>query len=157
MGLAIRLRSPVVVRVSGSDLGDVYKDDNGHLWRYETRPALPSGEIRAVTDAYGGAATSWVDRSLLGTSDHDETNASIELKAAILGAAEKAGDFGTPGGGGSTPSPTKKVTSPSMPSGSTTKPEIEPYAAAASSSGNNMLFIILGMIGAGLIAWKFVG
>jgi hypothetical protein len=154
----IRIRQPHVVRVGGTDLGDSYRDDNGHLWWYERRAALPFGEIRAFTDAYGGAQTEWTARSPLGLKDHDDTNASIEMKAAILGVAEKVGEVVSetpPSGGKSTP----KSSASSFKTYATEEEGVEEQSASArvaSSSSNSVLLIFLGMIGAGLVVWKLV-
>ena len=60
---------------AGEDLGDFYKDRNGKLWRWDYRDRLALlHDIRAVTDAYGGAESRWYtpdDATLV--SDRKET------------------------------------------------------------------------------------
>ena len=157
-----RRSSSAGVRVGGSDLGDFYKDDNGHLWRYEVKSGLPFGYVRAVTDAYGGAQTAWFPRPTLPSNDHWEVNPAIDTKAAILGVAEEAGEAaeegagGGDGGGDSTrPTSTKpKVPGSSLP-GLISKSETPKSTATTAPTASVGAFFII--LGAGLVAWKILG
>jgi len=141
-------------------MGSFYKDDNGHLWRYDVRRyvadeggSFPYGDARGVTDAYGGAVTQWFERGSIDNA-HDEINAAIDLKAAILGASEAAakaaasvkksdgtGTKPTPPGSSSVPSTTKKDTTPTT---------------TSSPMSSNMKTLLLGVLGIGVVgvAWK---
>jgi len=91
--------------VAGSDLGDFYKDDNGKLWKYETKAGVPAGQVRASTDQYGGVTSPWYDRVVLFGDDHAEVNAWID-------AYSPSDDSGGGSSDTSKPKPTPKPAPP---------------------------------------------
>lgn len=112
-------------RVTGSDLGDFYKDDNGKLWRYETKAGVPAGQVRAVTDQYGGATSPWYDRPVLFGDDHAEVNKWIDSYEP----SDSSGD------GGSSDTPTKTTPKPS--GGGVTSKTIAKAMTPVTSSGKS--------------------
>jgi hypothetical protein len=135
---------------AGTDLGDVYKDENGKLWIYELQAAFPEGEVRARTDQYGGKISPWFERRL--GHDHDQVNAWIDLQVGVENAIAAGVAAGT----------AKKTSVKPVKSGPIAKTSVlagtpgEPGEPAKASSGTGTA-IGIGLLVAALALYLFIG
>ena len=152
--------------------GDTYEDGTGHSWLYETE--IISGISRAVAKfgtstpwfhegddcATRCAVSKWIDDYVsmtLGTGEHSPSGHIPAKPRPDLpyGVDPDSGHvhYGMPTGGGGT------STGPIGGDGTSTGPTGEsasPSAASASTSGSNVALVLLGLIGAGVVAWKLL-
>jgi hypothetical protein len=141
-------RRPMPFRVTGSDLGDFYKDDNGKLWKYETKAGVPAGQVRASTDQYGGVTSPWYDRPVLFGDDHEEVNAWID--------AYSPSDSGSSDTSSSTKT-TPKTSAPKPSGGSTLSKSISKATVPISSSAKPTVWGYVALVAAPATGWLFKG
>lgn len=147
---------PRAVTVTGTDVGSgFYKDDEGGMWKYETKAGFPFGQVRGSTDQYGGITTAWYDRGAF--DDHpDALNAKMDTMASTWVDTSvdspTSGDTGAEGDStpaDATPSDTTPSSGKPKPkAGMTAKPAPKagggaPVAKAASGSSS---LLIAGLI-----------
>jgi len=155
-------------RVGGTVMGDFFKDDKGGLWRYETQAGYPFGQVRGVTDQYGGRTTHWRDRGVF--DDHpDIVNQEMDtIAAAWVGPISETPVDTTPASDTTPSDITPSDTTPAPGDGTTPKPKpgapksapktIVPSSGpqpAASSSWFSKPVVILAIVAIPVALWMW--